>query len=386
MSAELIIIGSELLLGETLDTNAQTIARALRAEGILLERVTTVADDRDRIASEIRAAARRSGVVITTGGLGPTVDDPTRAAAAQAADTPLEFHPELWEILLARFARSGRIPSENNRTQAHLPAGAEALPNPNGTAPGFALPIGDSIVLAMPGVPVEMEAMLREQVLPRLRARLGALPVLRTRILHVVGLNESQVDERVAEFEKMENPAVGLAAYPGRTDIRITVRGEDAAAAQALLAQTEGEIRARVGEHVYGADAETLAAAVLRRLAPGESIVSAEWGTGGALAAALGAEPAGGFRAGLVHPASEEDSTRLEQRLSDLQTAHSASHAVGIRLAPAAGGFGGEFIFRAGGEIFREQRTFLQAAPAARQWAAAIALTRLWTGTRRTSG
>jgi nicotinamide-nucleotide amidase len=378
MNVELVIIGSELLLGEILDTNARAIALALRAEGLALERVTTVGDNRDAIAEAIRAAVLRSDAVLTTGGLGPTVDDPTRASAAQAAGVALEFHPELWEAITARFARSHRVVTDNNRVQAYLPAGAEAMPNPVGTAPGFALPIGKTFVLAMPGVPTEMELMLREQVLPRLRARFGPQPVLRTRVLHVVGLTESQVDSQVGEFEKLENPAVGLAAHPGRTDIRITARGRDETEALAVIAAVELEMRCRLGSHIFGADSDTFAAAVLRKLAPGGSLVTAEWGTGGALASALSAAGESSFRMGMVLPAEDGDPAILEDRLSAWQAETEATHALGISFAPVPAGFGVEFILKTGMETQHEERLFQVPLEAAREWAAAIALTILW--------
>lgn len=377
MAVELVIIGSEMLLGETLDTNTQAIARALREEGFTLQRVTTVSDDRDQIAGEIRSAAARADAVITTGGLGPTVDDPTRAAAAQAAGVELVFDARLWEGIQNRFARQKRIATENNRVQACLPAGAEVLLNPYGTAPGFAVAVGNSLVCSMPGVPAEMAPMLRERVIPLLRARLGPQHVIRTRTLHVAGLTESQIDDRVGDFEKMENPVVGLAAHPGRTDVRITARGREEVGALEIISRAETDMRARLEGYIFGADQETLAGAALRCLGSG-TLVSAEWGTGGALAAALGIETVGGFRIGMVLPAAEVSPVLLMETLKVMRAEHGATHALGACLAAAADGFQAEFLLLAGDYLHREQRLFLVPAQAARQWTAAIALTLLW--------
>ena len=140
-TAEIITIGTELLLGETTDTNTRFIARLLRSLGVDLYRTQTIGDNVGRIAETVRLALTRADIVITTGGLGPTVDDPTRQAIAEACDAPLEFHPELWEQITARIARYGRIPTENQKRQAYIPKGAIVIENPVGTAPAFIVEI-----------------------------------------------------------------------------------------------------------------------------------------------------------------------------------------------------------------------------------------------------
>ncbi len=264
--AEVITIGTELLLGEILDTNARFLARRLRDAGIDLYRMTTVGDNVQRIAEAVREALSRADIVITTGGLGPTVDDPTREAVAQATGRPLAFRPELWDDLVARYARYGRVPSENNKRQAYIPQGARVLPNPVGTAPCFAVETEQGVVISLPGVPREMETIMDELVLPYLRERFGLRGVIRARVLHTAGVPESVIDERIADLEQWSNPTVGLAAHPGQVDVRITAKAEDDAQAEAMIREVEAEIRRRLGDWIYGADEETLEAVVADRL------------------------------------------------------------------------------------------------------------------------
>src|SRR4030067_3500282 len=186
-SGEIITIGTELLLGEIVDTNAPFLARCLRDAGIDLYRKTTVGDNIKRIAQVIQQAMERCEIVITTGGLGPTVDDPTRQAVALAVDAPVEFHPELWDQIQSRFKLFNRQPTENNRRQAYIPAGAQAILNPVGTAPAFLVEKNHKLTIALPGVPREMEYILEHSVLPILRERYQLQGLIKTRILHTVG-------------------------------------------------------------------------------------------------------------------------------------------------------------------------------------------------------
>ena len=182
-TAEIIAIGTELLLGETADTNTRFIARVLRGLGIDLFRTQTIGDNAGRIVETVRQALGRSNIVITTGGLGPTVDDPTRQAIADFAGVDLEFHPELWEQISARIALYGRTPTENQKRQAYIPQGATIIENPVGTAPAFIVEVpppsplpalpqaggGNKVVIALPGVPREMETLLTDAVVPYLQ-------------------------------------------------------------------------------------------------------------------------------------------------------------------------------------------------------------------------
>jgi nicotinamide-nucleotide amidase len=333
MRIELIVIGSELTAGAVADTNTQSIARMLRDAGFEVQRVTVVGDHLEPIAAAVREAEARADAVITTGGLGPTVDDPTREAVARAAGVELEFHPELWEAIRARFARVNRPVSENNRQQAFLPAGAAALPNPNGTAPGFSLECGRALLFAVPGVPAEMRAMIRDQVLPLLGRRAGGREVIRSRTIHVVGLGEAVIDERIGRWERSENPTAGLAAHAGMTDVRLTGHGADEAGAWAAIAAAEADIRSALEGSVVGTDDETLAGQTLLCLPPQANLATLERGTGGALAAALSRERSDRFFGGLVLAENPHGPDDFPAQVRAWRTERRATHAVGLSLA-----------------------------------------------------
>jgi competence/damage-inducible protein CinA-like protein len=300
MNAEIITIGTELLLGEIADTNTRVIARSLRDLGLDLFRTTTVGDNLERIAGVVRESLARSQVVITTGGLGPTVDDPTREAIAAAVGVKTEFRPELWEQIQDRFAQYGRTPTENNRRQAYIPEGAIPVENPVGTAPAFIVEHAENCVIALPGVPEEMATLLEQAVIPYLRRRFGLQGVILARLIRTAGMGESALDEHIQDLERLSNPTVGLSAHPGRVDIRITAKADDQAYAQAMIEKIETVLRQRLGEAIYGVDDDTLEAAALRTVeARGWRLTSVEGGTDGALSACLAAE-SGVFMAGEV--------------------------------------------------------------------------------------
>ena len=285
MNAEIIAIGTELLLGEIADTNTAFIARALRSIGLDLYRTAMVGDNAERIAQVVREALGRSDAVITTGGLGPTVDDASRQGVALAVGVPTEFRPELWEQIQERFARYRRSPTENNRQQAMIPAGALAVENPVGTAPAFIVEIPTSVVIALPGVPGEMSYLLETAVLPYLRRRLGLSAVICSRVLKTAGAGESWLDEKIADLERTTNPTVGLSAHPGQVDVRITAKAGSSAEAERMLDQVDATLRERLGAAVFGVDSDTLEAVDARRLADrGWRLALVEHGTGGALA------------------------------------------------------------------------------------------------------
>jgi competence/damage-inducible protein CinA-like protein len=299
-SAEIITIGTEILLGEILDTNAQYIARALRDLGIDLYRKTTVGDNQKRIAQVLQQAMERCDIIITTGGLGPTVDDPTREAVALAAGLEVEFRPELWEQIQARFRRFGRNPTENNKRQAYIPKGARAIENPVGTAPAFVVEAGGAAIIALPGVPREMEHLMENFVLPYLREQFDLDSIIKSRILHTSGVGESQIDDLIGDLETLENPTVALAAHSGRVDVRITAKAGSEVEADEKIQWVEQVIRQRLGKWIYGSDQDTLEAAALRRLEHiGWTLVAVEVGLGGELLQRLAAVP-GPFRGGEV--------------------------------------------------------------------------------------
>ncbi len=290
-SAEIITIGTELLLGEIHDTNATYIARELRDVGIDLYRKTTIGDNTRRIAQTIQEAMQRADIIITTGGLGPTVDDPTREAVALAMGVETEFRPELWEQIQNRFQRFGRKPTENNKRQAYVPKGALPVENPVGTAPCFIVETASHAIISIPGVPREMEYLMQNAVLPYLRQRYNLHGIIKARVLHTGGAGESQVDDLIGDLETLSNPTVGLLAHAGQVDIRITVKAESEAEADAKIRPLEDEIRQRLGQWVYGADEETLARVALNSLKKqGWTLAIVEAGLGGDLTARLAAE------------------------------------------------------------------------------------------------
>ncbi len=266
-SAEIITIGTEILLGEIVDTNARHLARQLRDAGVDLYRKTTVGDNATRIAQAIQQALERCDIILTTGGLGPTVDDPTREAIALAVGVSTEFKPELWDQIQARFQRFGRTPTENNRRQAFIPQGAIAIENPVGTAPSFIVEEGNHAIIALPGVPREMEYLLENAVLPYLKQRYQLSGIIKARVLHTAGAGESLIDDLIGDLERLNNPTVGLAAHSGQVDVRITAKANSKSEADALIREVELEIRKRLGEWIYGADQETLEEVAFRALA-----------------------------------------------------------------------------------------------------------------------
>lgn len=283
MEAEVIAVGSELLLGQIVDTNSAVIARHFAGIGLDLYYKTTVGDNLGRLVAALRQALERSDVIVTTGGIGPTADDVTREAVAEATGRPLVFSEELLGQIEAFFAARGFRLSPSNRRQAYVPGGALPVPNPLGTAPAFIVEHHGRSVIALPGVPREMEHLLVERVIPYLRDRYALAGEIRLRVLKVVGLGESRIGERIADFmEKGRNPTVGTLAHLGQVDVRIAAKGVNEADAERLIAPVEAEIRARLGDTVVGADAETLESVIGARLErAGARVALIEVGTGG---------------------------------------------------------------------------------------------------------
>jgi competence/damage-inducible protein CinA-like protein len=296
-SAEIITIGTEILLGEIVDTNTRYIARTLRGMGVDLYRTITIGDNVERIAEAIHNSMNRAEIVITTGGLGPTVDDPTREAVAKAAGVELEFREDLWQQVVSIISRYGRKPSENQKRQAYIPKGARAIPNPVGTAPCFIVEVspllagegaGVRSVISLPGVPNEMEHILHESVIPYLQKRFKLDQIIKIRVLHCAGLGEGMIDENIADLETLSNPTVGLAAHTGVVDIRIAAKATDETEADRMIADIEHQIRERLGDVVFGADEDKLEDVVLTTVAKrGWTLVGVESGLDGLLARKL---------------------------------------------------------------------------------------------------
>jgi competence/damage-inducible protein CinA-like protein len=284
-TAEIITIGTEILLGEIVDTNTRHIALALRNLGLDLYRTVTIGDNVERIAAAIREAIQRTEIVITTGGLGPTVDDPTREAVAKAIGVESVFREELWEQVVETISRYGRKPAENQRRQAVVPVGAIGVKNPVGTAPAFIVETDRGAIISLPGVPNEMEQILHESIIPYLQKRYNLRHVIKVRVLHCAGLGEGMIDERIGDLETLSNPTVGLAAHTGIVDVRIAAKDESEKGADALIARIEGEVRARLGNAVFGADEDRLEAVALDAVARrGWTLIGVELGLNGLLA------------------------------------------------------------------------------------------------------
>ncbi len=328
--AEIITIGTELLLGEIVDTNTRTLALALRSLGIDLYRTVTIGDNVERIAQSIRDSLARADIIITTGGLGPTVDDPTRQAVALAVGVDMEYREELWQQIVERIAKYGRVPSENQKRQAYIPKGALAVYNPVGTAPSFIVEVGRKAVISLPGVPREMETLLAEAVIPYLQKHFDLQEVIQVRVLHTSGIGEGIIDEKVGDLEESANPTVGLAAHSGIVDVRITAKAGTAQQAAAMIAEMEAKIHQRLGSSIFGTDNETLEQVVLQGLdRRGWSLAAIESGCGGLLARRLsGREPSAipviisqGLSAG-----------SLPQAVADIRSQHQAHVALGVTL------------------------------------------------------
>lgn len=285
MQAEIVTIGTELLLGEIVDTNSAWIAQRLTTIGLDLFYTTTVGDNLARITDVLKRALARCEVVITTGGLGPTLDDMTREGVAAATDRELYLDEELLEEIRAYFGRRRSHMPENNNRQALLPRGAEVIHNPVGTAPAFFVEHNGRLIISLPGVPHEMRYLMEHEVLPLLGQRYGLRAMIKSRVLRTCGIGESAVGELIADLMELSNPTVGTRAHPGQTDVCITAKGESEEEAQALIAPVEAEIRRRLGDRIFGVDQETMADAVSRLLVErGLSLAAAETTTQGELA------------------------------------------------------------------------------------------------------
>jgi nicotinamide-nucleotide amidase len=303
--AELVAVGSELLLGDVVDTNSAEIARRLAEHGVEVRRTTAVGDDVDRIAAVLEEAVSRAGAVVVTGGLGPTQDDLTRLALAQVAGVGLVRDEAVVADLSGHFAARGWDMPDTNLQQADLPEGGWWLPRV-GTAPGIGLEVGEAVVWCLPGVPREMRRMLADSVLPDLAARVGA-GVTVTRTVRTAGLGEGHIAadlaDVVARCEAAGSPVVAFLASGGETRVKVTARATSREAALAEVEPVVGEVVARLGVGVVGLDDEGVAHAVGRLLAgAGLVLAVAESVTGGAVGARLVEVPgaSGWFAGGLV--------------------------------------------------------------------------------------
>ncbi len=292
MRAEIVAIGTEILLGQIPNTNARWISERLAGIGVDVLHHQAVGDNVERIVEALRLALSRADVVIATGGLGPTQDDVTREALARLAGVPLERWPELEERLRARWAATGREMPPSNLVQADVPRQARVIEPKRGTAPGLVLEVGGGRVYALPGVPAEMEEMMEGTVLPELAALAGPAALV-SRTLRCVGIPESRVAELLDDlFRTRTNPTVAFLAGGGEVQVRLTAKAAGREEAEALLAPVAEEVRARLGDVVYGEGETPLEEVVVGLLAGARrTLAAAESLTGGGLGARITSVP-----------------------------------------------------------------------------------------------
>lgn len=332
-AAEIITIGTEILLGEIVDTNTRYLARILREQGIDLFRQTTVGDNVQRIAQAIQNSLPNTDIIITTGGLGPTVDDPTRQAVALAVGVQTEFRDELWDQVQERYMRYGRTPTENNKRQAYVPEGAIGVRNPVGTAPAFIVETKSCSIISLPGVPREMEHLMENTIIPYLRQRLDLHSVIKARVIHTSGVGESQIDDVIGDLEQLSNPTVGLAAHSGRVDVRITAKAESEQAAQSLIEEIEKQVHLRLGDWIFGADQDTLEQVALAHMkSKGWSLAAVEAGLDGELLYRLGSVR-GAFTGGqmLTNPLYSDN---LVELIEEYRNTKKVDVVLGVSLLP----------------------------------------------------
>ena len=293
MIVEVIAVGTELLLGQIINSNASFIGAALADQGLDAHYQQVVGDNLTRVATSIRIAIERSDAVIITGGIGPTKDDLTREALCEATGRQMIFDDDYADRLRSWWAARGREMPQSNLKQAEHPEGAELLINPKGTAPGLALEYDDTIIFCIPGVPREMEYLLTEEVLPRIVARSDASAVVVSKLLRTWGQSESMIGELLDDlYEGSTNPSVAFLASSGEIKIRITAKAETHDAAVALIDPVATEVMSRVAPWYFGADDETVLGVIMRLLRDkGWTIGTAESMTGGLVVAALTSQP-----------------------------------------------------------------------------------------------
>jgi competence/damage-inducible protein CinA-like protein len=340
MRCEVVAIGTELLLGQIVDSNSAWIGEQLALAGIDSHFQTKVGDNLGRIVASIRLALERSDAVILCGGLGPTQDDITREAIAEVMGVKLVRNAAMAGKIEALFASRGRVMAANNLRQADLPEGASFIPEMPGTAPGLICPLGRQVIYAVPGVPHEMRTMVGGTVLPDLQRRAGVRAVIRSRVLRTWGHTESGLAEllgpRIVELDELGNPTLAFQASGIEgIKVRITAKAADDAAAEAILAEEDARLRPLLGDYVFGQDEQTMESVVLDLLrARGLSLAVAESVTGGLVGARLTAIPGASdvLRGGLVAYASDLKFAHLGVPEGPVVTAEAAAAmAEGVR-------------------------------------------------------
>ena len=355
MRAEIVSVGTELLMGQITDTNAAYLSRILPELGISLYRRTTVGDNHDRLLAALRQALDVADVVITIGGLGPTMDDIPRETLAEAMGDTLREDPAIRRRLEAFFRSRGLAVLESNLKQAMVPMNGRPIENPNGTAPGVIFEsrtdsmskadpsslrmTAHKIAIALPGPPSEFIPMVDNHVVPYLRGLTGGAATIRSRIVRVCGMGESMVEDQIKDLTLTDNPSVAPYAKTGEVHLRVTALAENAENAETMIAERIDRIKERLGDHVYGFDEETLESVVVRLLMERkQTVATAESCTGGLLATRITDVPGSSnvFPGGVVNY-SNESKTDLVYVPADLIQQHGAvSPEVAEALATGA--------------------------------------------------
>jgi len=313
VKCNVVAVGTELLLGQIVDTNSTWIGEHLAAAGIESHLQLKVGDNLGRVATAFRTALESADAIVVCGGLGPTHDDLTREAIAEVMGTELVQDDGLVAVIADLFARRNRPMAGNNLRQALVPIGATVIPQTRGTAPGLVCPVGDKVIYAVPGVPHEMHDMMERAVIPDLLARSGERAVIESRVLRTWGESESGLNERleavITELDTVGNPTLAfLASGWEGIKVRLTAKATDSVAAARLLDEWEGRVRSVIGDIIFGVDADTMETVVLGALAArGWTLGVAESVTGGLVAGRLTSVPGASqvFRGGVVAYASE---------------------------------------------------------------------------------
>lgn len=340
MSAEVICVGTELLLGDILNSNTQFLGRQLADLGIPHYFQTVVGDNPDRIKQVIKVASDRASLLIFTGGLGPTPDDLTTETIANFFETPLEERPELIADIKEKFAQRGRTMSESNRKQALMPVGATILPNPMGSAPGMIWqPRPNLTVMTFPGVPAELRRMWQETAVPFLKQQGWGENVILSRTLRFWGIGESDLAEKVSDYLDSTNPTVAPYASKGEVRLRVSARAETKEGAIALINPIQQRIQEIAGLDFFGCDEDTLASVTGKLLREAKQTVAvAESCTGGGLGAMLTSVSgsSGYFRGGIVAYDNDVKQQLLTVKAESLNQEGAVSGTVAKEMALGA--------------------------------------------------
>lgn len=339
-TAEIVAIGSELLLGQIVDTNSAWMAQRLTALGVNLYFKSVVGDNPGRMREVLSRALERADIVITSGGLGPTQDDLTREIVAEVTGRKLVQNAAMLEQVEEHFRRRGRTMTPNNIRQSYMPEGAIPVKNPNGTAPCFIVEEPRGVVYSLPGVPVELKWLFENEVEPYLRKKFNLAEVIHYRVLKIVGIGESAVDDKVGHLiANLSNPTVGVLALPGQVDVRIAAKAANKAEAMRMIGPVEAEVRELLGTAIFAADDETMEHVVGRLLrGQNKTVAVCEDLTCGQLAERLQTASVENFGAGFIcnSEASLRALLRNSRQAKNLEALLKDTAALTDELAQAA--------------------------------------------------